>query len=55
MGPFIKGMSIGVTVGAITYAMTTTSSNQKKRMKKNANKAVKIVGSVLDGISFMTK
>lgn len=55
MGTFIKGMTLGVTVGALTYAVTSTSSKQKRRMKRTANKAIKTVGSVIDGITCMMK
>ena len=53
VGPFMKGAAIGVTVGAITYAMTSTSSKQKRRMKKTATKAMRTFGSVVDGISYI--
>ncbi len=52
-GPFIKGMSVGLTVGAITYAMTNVTSRQKKRMKKTANNAMRSFSSVIEGISYM--
>ncbi len=56
MGPFVKGMSIGVTVGAITYAMTRTgNSNPTKRMKRTASKALKTMGTIVDKISYMMK
>ena len=55
MGSFVKGMGVGVTMGAITYAVTNTSSKQKKRMKRSANRAIRTVANVMDGISFMVK
>jgi len=51
----IKGAAIGVTVGAITYAMTGTSSKQKRRMKKTATRAMKSFGSMVEGISYMMR
>jgi len=54
-GSFMKGAALGVTVGAITYAVTNTSSKQKRRMKRSATKAMRTFSSVVDGISFMMK
>ena len=55
INPVVKGITIGATVGAITYAMSNTSHSKKRRMKKNAGRAMKAVGSVIDGISFMMR
>lgn len=55
MNPIVKGVTLGVTVGAIAYAMTNTSSKNRRRMKRTAGRAMKAVGSVIDGISFMMK
>lgn len=55
INPVVKGITIGATVGAITYAMSSTSHSKKRRMKKNAGRAMKAVGSVIDGISFMMR
>ncbi|MFA5657949.1 MAG: hypothetical protein WC900_01540 [Oscillospiraceae bacterium] len=55
MNPIIKGVTLGVTVGAIAYAMSNTSSKSRRRMKRTAGKAMKAVGSVVDGISFMMR
>jgi len=54
-GSFMKGAALGVTVGAITYALTNTSSKQRKRMKRTANKAMRSFGTLVDGISFMMR
>lgn len=55
MCSLIKGMAIGVTVGAITYAVTSTSSKQKKRMKRTAGKALRALGSAIDGAYCLMK
>ncbi len=55
MNSIVKGMAIGVTVGAITYAVTATSSKQKRKMKRTAGKAIKAVSSAIDGISTMMR
>ena len=47
-------MTVGVTVGAITYAVTSTSSN-KRKIRRTATKAMKTVGSVIDSISYMMR
>lgn len=49
----LKGIAMGVTVGAITYAVSSCSCRSKKKMKKNTGKAIKAIGSVVDGISYM--
>ncbi len=55
MGPFIKGMTLGVTVGAVTYAMTSTSPRQKRKVRRTATRAMKTVGHVLNNVSYMMK
>lgn len=51
--PFMKGIAIGVTVGAMTYAISNSSTKSRKRMKRNSGKAVRAMGDVIDGISMM--
>lgn len=55
MGPLVKGMAAGITVGAITYAMTNTSSKQKRKLKRSACKMIGKACSVVDGICCMMK
>lgn len=54
-GSFMKGAAIGLTVGAVTYAMSSTSSKQKRRMKRTATKAMRAFGSAVDGISYIMR
>ena len=46
-----KGMAMGLTVGAITYAVSNATSHQRKKVKSNAGKALKALGEVASGIS----
>lgn len=55
MNSIVKSMALGVTVGAVTYAVTSKSSKQKRKMKHTAGKAIKAIGSAIDGISYMLK
>lgn len=55
MNSVFKSMALGVTVGAITYAVTSKSGKQKRKMKSTTGKAIKAIGSAIDGISYMMK
>jgi len=55
MNSIVKSMALGLTVGAVTYAVTSTSGRQKRKMKSTAGKAIKAIGSAIDGISYMVK
>lgn len=55
MNSIVKSMALGVTVGAITYAVTSTSGKQKRKIKSTTGKAIKAIGSAIDGISYMMK
>lgn len=56
MSSVVKGIAAGAVVGTATYMMV---SNSKRRtansLKKNAGKAIKAVGSVVENISYMMK
>lgn len=52
----VKGLMAGAAVGAATYMMT--SAKRKKvgrKMKKNAGKAMKAVGTIVDNVATMMK
>lgn len=55
MSSIVKSMAFGVTVGAITYAVSSTSGKQKRKMKSTTGKAIKAVGSAIDGLSYLMK
>lgn len=47
----IRGVTIGATVGGVCYMMSRATSRQKHDIKKNAGKAVKAAGCVLDDLT----
>ena len=47
----IRGVTVGATVGTVCYMMSKATSRQKHDIKKNAGKAVKAAGCVLDDIT----
>lgn len=52
----VKGLAAGAVVGTATYMMT--SGGKKKsanNLKRNAGKALKAVGSVIENVSYMMK
>lgn len=49
-------LGIVAAIGAATYMIATNSmANKQKRFKRNANKAVHSIGSVVNSISSMMK
>lgn len=49
----VKGISIGITAGAIAYAVSNASNKDKKRLKSRTGKAIRAIGDVMDGLSMM--
>ncbi|MCD7959715.1 MAG: hypothetical protein LUF89_09665 [Ruminococcus sp.] len=47
----ISGITVGAAVGGACYMMSKATSKQKHDIKKNAGKAIKAAGCVLDDIS----
>ena len=54
-GKFIKGMGIGLAVGATAAAVSKKAMDNKKSISKITTKAVKAVSSFADGISTLIK
>lgn len=56
MSSVVKGLAAGAIVGTATYMMTSGSKKKAAQgLKKNAGKAVKAVGSVIENVSYMMK
>jgi tagatose-1,6-bisphosphate aldolase len=51
--PLVRGVTAGVTVGAVCYVISKSSPKQKRMLKKNTNKALRALNSVVDGFSSM--
>jgi hypothetical protein len=51
--PIVTGISMGVTAGAIAYAMTASSERDKKMLRSRAGKAFHAMGDVMDGIAVL--
>ncbi len=47
----VKGVTFGTAAGLICYTMSAASSGKKKSLKRNAGKALKAAGSVLEEIT----
>lgn len=47
----VRGVTVGATVGTVCYMLSKATSRQKHDIKKNAGKAVKAAGCVLDDIT----
>ena len=47
----VKGVTFGTGAGLICYTMSAASSGKKKSLKRNAGKALKAAGSVLEEIT----
>lgn len=46
-----KGVAAGTAAGLVCYAMSAASSKKKHSIKRNAGKALKAAGTVLDEIT----
>ena len=47
----VRGVTVGATVGTVCYMMSKATSKQKHDIRKNAGKAVKAAGCILDDIT----
>lgn len=57
MSSVVTGLAAGAVVGTAAYMMTAGSSKKKSgtSMKRNAGKALKAVGTVIENVSYMMK
>lgn len=51
----IKGAVVGLAAGTVAYAVSSGNRRQKNNVKKNMGKALRAVGSVIDGVSCMMR
>lgn len=47
----VKGISAGITAGAVVFAISQASSRDKKALKSRTGKAIRAISDVMDGIS----
>ena len=47
----VRGVTVGATVGTGCYMMSKATSKQKHDIRKNAGKAVKAAGCILDDLT----
>ena len=56
VAPILTGVAVSAAVGTAAYMMSGMGKKSSaKTLKKNANKAVKAVGEVVDSFSYMMK
>lgn len=48
-----KGLAVGTVAGIAFYGLSQSSMNKRHSIKRNAGKALKAVGSVIDEITSM--
>lgn len=52
----VTGLAIAAAVGTAAYAASSmTTSNQRRKMKKNADRAIKNVSNLIDNVSYMMR
>ena len=49
----VTGMALAAVAGTAAYMMSHKSKNPSKKLKQNASKAIKTLGSVLDSVEYM--
>ncbi|MCI1269602.1 MAG: hypothetical protein LKG21_06860 [Ruminococcus sp.] len=49
----MKGISIGTAAGVACYTLVVSGSKKKRSIKRNAGKALKAAGNVVDEITSM--
>ena len=55
MSSVVKGLTAGAVIGTATYMMTANKKKTSNTVKKNAGKALKAVGTVIENVSYMMK
>lgn len=56
MGNMIKGIALGMTVGAVAYLMSADSMKKTRRsIKRSANKAVRTAREIIDEVGSMMR
>lgn len=56
MGSIVTGLAAGAVVGTASYMMSNTGKKKTaNNLKRNAGKALKAVGSVIENVSYMMK
>ena len=55
IGGFIKGMGTGIAVGMVAAGLTQNMTRGKKKVRKNALRAVRSVGDFVSNVQYMMK
>ena len=56
MGNMIKGIALGMAVGAVAYIVSSDSMKRTRRsVKKNAAKAVRNARNLMDEVEYMLR
>lgn len=55
MSSVVKGLAAGAIVGTAAYMMTNSKKKTGNKMKRNAGKAMRAVGSVIENVSYLMK
>lgn len=55
MTSVVKGLAAGAVVGTAAYMMSSSKKNSGAKMKKNASRAVKAVGTVIENVAYLMK
>lgn len=51
----VTGLAVALTAGTAAYMMSHKNRNPGKRIKKNAGKALRTLGSVIDSVEVMMR
>lgn len=51
----VKGLATGLAVGTATYMISSAMGNNNKALKRNAGKAIRAVGTIIDNVTSMMR
>lgn len=55
MSAVVKGVAAGAVIGTAAYMMSQGKKKTSATVKRNAGKALKAVGTVIENVSYMMK
>ena len=55
MTSIAKSITAGIAAGTMVYAVSNASNRQKRKIKHSTGKALRAIGDMVEGISYMMR